>query len=78
MKTKFVISENVNCEKVQEILDEFAKNSKNRIPCCLAIDGAHPSKQMVFKFLRETDLPCLKSQVTLNGWIEWSTNHHHL
>lgn len=74
---KFVLSNSMNEEKVLAILNEFAKLSQERKPCYLAMDNDHPLKQLVFKFLRETDLPWLRNQVTCNNWSEWTTNHHH-
>lgn len=74
---KFVLSNSMNKEKVLAILNEFAKLSQERKPCYLAMDNDHPLKQLVFKFLRETDLPWLRNQVTCNNWSEWTTNHHH-
>lgn len=78
MGMKFVLSNSMTETEVQNILNEFATNSQERIPCYLAMDNDHPLKQMVFKFLRETDLPWLRNQVTCNNWSEWATNHHHL
>lgn len=74
---KFVLSNSMNEEKVLAILNEFAKLSQERKPCYLAMDNDHPLKQLVFKFLREIDLPWLRNQVTCNDWSEWTTNHHH-
>lgn len=74
---KFVLSNSMNKEKVLAILNEFAKLSQERKPCYLAMDNDHPLKQLVFKFLRETDLPWLRNQVTCINWSEWTTNHHH-
>lgn len=74
---KFVLSNSMNEEKVLAILNEFTRLSKVKEPCYLAMDNDHPLKQLVFKFLRETDLPWLQNQVTCNNWSEWTTNHHH-
>lgn len=74
---KFVLSNSMNEEKVLAILNEFSRLSQKRTPCYLAMDNDHPLKQLVFKFLRETDLPWLRNQVTCNNWSEWTTNHHH-
>lgn len=78
---KFVLSNSMNEEQVLAILNKFSRLSQKRTPCYLAMDNAHPLKQLVFKFLREEDakdhLPRLRSQVTCNDWSEWSTCYHH-